>query len=91
VLATLLLAALARLRVALLLLAALTRFRVLTLLLLTRLGRLLFVLTHRVSPRNFSGVGNGIAPVPVDITLVRRNCSGACHNFAMLRFAKRNI
>jgi hypothetical protein len=53
VLAALLLAALARLRVALLLLAALTRFRVLALLLLARLGRLLFVLTHCVSPEKF--------------------------------------
>jgi hypothetical protein len=50
-----LLAALARLRVALLLLAALTRFRVLALLLLARLGRLLFVLTHCVSPEKFGG------------------------------------
>src|ERR1700730_2748592 len=55
VLAALLLAALARLRVALLLLAALTRFRVLALLLLARLGRLLFVLTHCVSPEKFGG------------------------------------
>jgi hypothetical protein len=52
---TLLAAALARLRVALLLLAALTRFRVLTLLLLARLSRLLFVLTHCVSPEKFGG------------------------------------
>jgi hypothetical protein len=57
-LAALMLATLAWLRVALLLLAALTRFRVLTLLLLarlSRLGRLLFVLTHCVSPEKFGG------------------------------------
>jgi hypothetical protein len=89
-LAALMLATLARLRSALLLLAALTRFRVLALL-LARLGRLLFVLTHRVSPRNFSGIGNEIAPVPVTTTFMRRNCSGACHNFATLRYAKQNI
>ena len=38
-----------------LLLAALARLRVLTLLLLTLLGRFLFVLTHCVSPRKFGG------------------------------------
>jgi hypothetical protein len=56
---TTLLAALARLRVALLLLAALTWFRVILALLLLarlgRLGRLLFVLTHCVSPEKFWG------------------------------------
>jgi hypothetical protein len=87
---TTLLAALARLRVALLLLAALTRFRVLTLLLLARLSHLLFVLTHCVSPRNFGGWKRDYSR-PVDTTFVRRNCSGACHIFAMLRYAKHNI
>jgi hypothetical protein len=93
------LATLARLRVALLLLAALIRFRVLTLLLLaalTRLriltlllallARLLVVLVHHISPENF-GVGNGIAPVPVGITFMWRDCSGARHIFATLRYA----